>query len=417
MAWAAPRALGHARALALRAELFRRADAPPPGVEPVPPYDAATLERFASALGVDPFRRGASPAARERLVDCLRAPGDGRPPPALLEALTLGCFDRSPPLWARHQLRLTFALAPRAEALALPVPPGDDALARLRERLALRGVDESPGWADTFLGRLDEPADAAAYAPSAALARALFARGASWHGAAERVLGALAGVEREEALGARAAALYAAEAAEVAETGRGVGEALAALRALPAGRARERAALSLARLACDRLHPEDATAFADAGAARPAGRAALVVAEAWRRTGQRPEARRWLARVQGPQLMPWVELERTRLDLDAGLSARAASRLAALPKGVFVPSREAPPWLGASPTPERTPAGLAAEALALRLELVVRRGRGAPPLACTKIEQRALAANHKGLVRLWSRLDDRLLPESVATAV
>jgi hypothetical protein len=419
---AGTQALCHARVLALRGELFRRADAPPPGVEPVPPYDSTTLERVTASLGVDPFRRRGDgpPSARERLVDHLRSPGEGRLPLPLLEALTAACFERSRPLRARNDLRLTLALAPPAERPAWPAYLSDASLACLRERLWRRGVDDSPAWAGTFLARLDEPAEAAAYDPSAALARALFDRGAAWWAAAERVLGALRGVEREEALGARAAALYlslvsAASAASVSD--RGANAALAALRALPAGRARESAALSLARHACDRARPDDACAFATAGATRVAGRIALVVAEAWRRAGDRLEARRWLARVRSPHLAPWVELERTRLDLDAGMSARAAVRLAALPRGLLCPSRATPPWLGTLPTPGQTPAGFAAEGLALRLEIVLRRGRQAPPLALTKIEQRALAANHAGLARLWNRLDSRLQPESAAAAV
>ncbi|HEU4403790.1 MAG TPA: hypothetical protein VFS43_00625 [Polyangiaceae bacterium] len=398
-------------AIALRAEIFRRADLPPPGVEPAPPYDEATLGRFAASLGVDLFRPcadGSPPRAGERLLHHLRRPPPFALPLRLLEALALGCFERSKPLADRHALRVALALAPHAEARTLlEGRPRDWPLRACGEGLLRRGVDESPGWVGIFLGRLDTPDDASIYEPSAPLARALFERGGTWWPAAERVLGALTGPERDEALGARAVALYLPA---------GAGAVIAALRAVPAGPARERALIMLARRAADRRRPHDVCFFAGL-AAQASGRAALVAAAALGEAGERLEARRWLARVKGAHLAPWVELERTRLDLDAGLPARAAARLAALPRALLCPSREPAPWLGAPDVPGRPAAGFAAEALALRLELVVRRGRGAMPLALKGSERRALAGNHEGLVRLWRRVHSALRPETVAAAV
>jgi hypothetical protein len=399
---------GLVHAIALRAEIFRRAEAPPPGVEPVAPYDEATLKRFAERLRVDPHAPnldGSPLGERARLLRHLRTPSLDPTPLPLLEALVLGCFE--PSLADRHALRVTLALAPHGDARALAERLGGGTRCRFVERLLLQGFDASPGWAGTFLGRLDAPDDASIYEPSAALARALFERGVRWWPAAERVLRALAGAEREQALSARASALYVRE---------GVGAAIAALRALPAGHARGAAALSLAWRAADRRRPDDARAFAesDAGAS---GRAALVVAAALREAGERLEARRWLGRVKSPALAPWVELERARLDLDAGLPARAAARLAALPRALRCPSREPAPWLGEPPAPCRRAPGFAVEAALLELELVVRRGRDAAPLALTSAQQSALLHHHDGLVRLYQRLDHRLRPETIASAV
>ncbi len=402
--------IGFVHAIALRAEIFRRADAPPPGIELIPPYDEATLGRLAKSLGVDLFRSGNDAprlGPRERLVRHLRTPPVGPLPLPLLEALAIGCFEHSKPLAARHALRLALALAPHDEARAVVDRSQGEALRAYGERLVRRGIDESPDWAGTFLGRLDTPDDASIYEPSAALARALFERGLEGWSAAEKVLSALSATEREEALGARATALYQRA---------GVGVALSALRALPEGSARDRAALSLARHAAHHRRPYDASTFAEFGA-RASGRAALVAAEALREAGDRLEARRWLNRVKGPQLAPWVELERARLDLDAGLPARASTRLAELPRHLFGPSRAPAPWLGTPAAPCRRAPSFAAEALVLRLELVVRRGRGAAPLTCKESEGRLLASNREGLVRLWQRLNSEVRPDTVVAAV